>query len=57
MLGYLGLASGCDSIHHGQFGWIHQIAFPSENELWVGELLNWRVQHLMLHPVKQATGN
>ena len=31
-----------------QFGWIHQIACPSENELWVGELLNWRVQHLML---------
>ncbi len=40
-----------------QFGWIHEIACPSENELWVGELLNWRVQHLMLHPVKQATGN
>jgi DNA-binding beta-propeller fold protein YncE len=35
-----------------QFGWIHEIACPSENELWVGELLNWRVQHLMLHPTK-----
>jgi hypothetical protein len=31
-----------------QFGWIHQIACPSENELYVGELLNWRVQKLIL---------
>jgi hypothetical protein len=33
-----------------QFGWIHQIACPSENVLWVGELLNWRAQKLVLHP-------
>jgi hypothetical protein len=33
-----------------QFGWIHEIACPSENVLYVGELLNWRVQKLMLHP-------
>jgi|HubBroStandDraft_1064217.scaffolds.fasta_scaffold00104_30 hypothetical protein len=33
-----------------QFGWIHEIACPSENELWVAELLNWRVQKLILHP-------
>ena len=33
-----------------QFGWIHEIACPSENELCVGELLNWRVQKLILHP-------
>ncbi len=33
-----------------QFGWIHEIACPSENELWVAELLNWRVQKLVLHP-------
>jgi DNA-binding beta-propeller fold protein YncE len=32
-----------------QFGWIHQIACPSENELYVAELLNWRVQKLLLH--------
>lgn len=31
----------------GEFGWIHAIACPSENELWVGELLNWRVQKLV----------
>jgi DNA-binding beta-propeller fold protein YncE len=33
-----------------QFGWIHAIACPSENELYVAELLNWRVQKLILHP-------
>ena len=32
-----------------QFGWIHQIACPSEHELWVAEILNWRVQKLTLH--------
>jgi len=34
----------------GQFGWVHEIACPSENLLYVGELLNWRVQKLTLHP-------
>jgi DNA-binding beta-propeller fold protein YncE len=33
-----------------QFGWIHEIACPSENELYIAELLNWRVQKLILHP-------
>ncbi len=33
-----------------QFGWVHEIACPSENELYVGELLNWRVQKLILKP-------
>jgi len=33
-----------------QFGWIHEIACPSENTLYVAELLNWRVQKLLLHP-------
>jgi NHL repeat len=33
-----------------QFGWIHQIACPSENVLFVAELLNWRVQKLILEP-------
>jgi hypothetical protein len=28
----------------------HEIARPSENVLYVGELLNWRVQKLILHP-------
>src|SRR4051812_16204043 len=33
-----------------QFGWVHEIACPSANELYVAELLNWRVQKLTLHP-------
>lgn len=33
-----------------QFGWIHEMACPSENVLFVAELLNWRVQKLVLHP-------
>jgi DNA-binding beta-propeller fold protein YncE len=36
-----------------QFGWIHEIACPSENELYVAELLNWRVQKLTLHPERR----
>jgi hypothetical protein len=34
----------------GKFAWIHEIACPSENTLYVGELLSWRVQKLTLHP-------
>jgi DNA-binding beta-propeller fold protein YncE len=33
-----------------QFGWIHEMACPSENVLYVAELLNWRVQKLILEP-------
>jgi DNA-binding beta-propeller fold protein YncE len=33
-----------------QFGWIHEMACPSENVLYVAEVLNWRVQKLILHP-------
>jgi hypothetical protein len=33
-----------------QFGWIHELACPSESELYVAELLNWRVQKLLLRP-------
>jgi len=35
-----------------QFGWIHEMACPSENQLYVAEVLNWRVQKLTLHPAK-----
>jgi NHL repeat len=31
-----------------QFGWIHEMACPEPNVLYVAELLNWRVQKLML---------
>lgn len=33
-----------------EFGWVHEIACPSENTLIVGELLNWRAQKMLLHP-------
>jgi DNA-binding beta-propeller fold protein YncE len=33
-----------------QFGWIHELACPSENEVYTAEILNWRVQKLILHP-------
>jgi hypothetical protein len=33
-----------------KFGWIHEIACPSENELYVAELLNWRAQTLIFKP-------
>ncbi|HML18709.1 MAG TPA: peptidyl-alpha-hydroxyglycine alpha-amidating lyase family protein [Bryobacteraceae bacterium] len=35
-----------------QFGWIHELACPSENEVYAAEILNWRVQKLTLHPAK-----
>ncbi|HEV2424371.1 MAG TPA: peptidyl-alpha-hydroxyglycine alpha-amidating lyase family protein [Terriglobia bacterium] len=31
-----------------EFGWIHELACPSETELYAAELLNWRVQKLVL---------
>lgn len=31
-----------------QFGWIHEMACPRPNVLYVAELLNWRVQKLLL---------
>ena len=37
-----------------QFAWIHEIACPSENVLYVAELLTWRVQKLLLHPARTA---
>ncbi|HLX43630.1 MAG TPA: peptidyl-alpha-hydroxyglycine alpha-amidating lyase family protein [Bryobacteraceae bacterium] len=41
-----------------EFGWIHEIACPSENEIYVAEILNWRVQKLLLSPGKATgTGN
>jgi DNA-binding beta-propeller fold protein YncE len=36
----------------GQFGWIHELACPSENVLYAAELLNWRVQKLTLEPLQ-----
>ncbi|HEY3625409.1 MAG TPA: peptidyl-alpha-hydroxyglycine alpha-amidating lyase family protein [Terracidiphilus sp.] len=36
----------------GEFGWIHELACPSENVLFAAELLNWRVQKLTLAPAQ-----
>lgn len=33
-----------------QFSGVHQIACPSENEVYAAETSNWRVQKLILHP-------
>jgi hypothetical protein len=38
-----------------QFGWIHEIACPSENEIYVAELLNWRVQKITLKPAARTS--
>ena len=38
-----------------KFGWVHEIACPSENEIYVAELLNWRAQkNSRFHPVAGA---
>ncbi len=51
LLGYLGNAGRMPK----EFGWIHEIACPSENTIFVAEILNWRVQKLTLHPDRQQT--
>lgn len=33
-----------------EFGTVHEMDCRKENEVYVGEILNWRVQKLMLHP-------
>ncbi|HLY59566.1 MAG TPA: peptidyl-alpha-hydroxyglycine alpha-amidating lyase family protein [Terriglobia bacterium] len=37
-----------------QFGWVHEMdcSQGNKNVLYVGELLNWRMQKLILHPAK-----
>ena len=40
-----------------EFSGIHVIACPSENELYVAENANWRVQKLILHPQKTQTSS
>jgi NHL repeat-containing protein len=37
----------------GQFAGTHQLACPSENVLYAAEILNWRVQKLVLQPEQQ----
>jgi len=35
-----------------QFAWGHGLACPSENEIYVADNANWRMQKLLLHPAK-----
>ena len=44
VLGYLAR----DGQAIGQFGWIHGLACPSANELYIAELLTWRVQKVTI---------
>jgi hypothetical protein len=37
----------------GQFNWVHGIACPDENTLYVADMNNWRLQKLVLHPDKK----
>jgi hypothetical protein len=37
-----------------QFNWIHGLACPSENELFVADMNNWRVQKITLHPERKS---
>jgi hypothetical protein len=41
----------------GQFSGAHQLACPSENEIYVAETSNWRVQKLLLRPQARSTGS
>lgn len=52
IVGMLG-ESGRDA---GQFNWIHGLACPSEDTLFVADMNNWRVQKLTLRP-KGASAN
>jgi len=38
-----------------QFSGAHQLACPSENEVYAAESSNWRVQKLILHPQAQTS--
>ncbi len=41
----------------GELSGAHGLACPTENELYVAETSNWRVQKLILHPESMATGS
>ena len=41
----------------GQFNWIHAVACPSENTLYVADMNDWRVQKLILRPQTRATSS
>jgi DNA-binding beta-propeller fold protein YncE len=41
----------------GQFHWIHEMHCVSENELYVGEAQNWRVQKITLKAMPKSSAN
>ena len=45
---------GISGYKPGQFGWVHALSCVSENEVWTGELLTWRVQKFILHPERAS---
>jgi hypothetical protein len=51
ILGTLGESGRGDK----QFNWPHGLACPSENEVLVADMNNWRVQKLILHPERATT--
>lgn len=51
VLGFLGSSGHAAK----EFGWIHEMACPTENTVYAAELLNWRVQKLTLHPDASQT--
>ena len=51
VLGYFGR----DGQQVGQLGWVHGIACPNENEVWISELLTWRIQRFLLSPTNQMS--
>lgn len=40
-----------------QFSGVHQLACPSENEVYAAETANWRVQKLILRPQKESSSS
>ncbi len=40
-----------------EFGTVHQMDCRKDNEVFVGEITNWRVQKLILHPAKVETSS
>src|SRR6202163_212586 len=40
----------------GQFSWIHGLACPSENTLYIADMNNWRIQMVTLHPDRVERG-
>ncbi len=38
-----------------QFNWVHGLACPSDDVLYLADMNNWRVQKITLHPMKAGT--